>query len=164
MTKNLALATVLLAFLVIGNCQYSSSWDQWVLPTWAPNWTPSPSWSVPSTPSGFRRNVIGQSSNPASNNFNLRLNHYLYESTSLGGNYQVSCGPESYMVSTSSCSRKPYYWAPNYPSTCVPDLYINRQRKACEVEKPAGTNCCYASNQNDLFDVNRVSQLYPPGA
>ncbi len=161
MTKILRLALLILAIICLGQTQMAMTWDNWVLPNWTPSWTPAP-WTKPVPQANFKRNVIGSSTNPASNNFNLRLNHYLWEHVTLGGSFQIACGPESYLNSNFYCSRNTKYWSPSSPQICAPDYYQNFIRAACSNSPPPGVECCYKPSNGDLYDYQRTSTAYPP--
>jgi hypothetical protein len=86
---------LLLACQLICSQPLNASWNNWVLPNWEPSWDYNKSWTIPTPPVNFTRNVIGNSVDPFDNYFQLRPNHYLWSTSDALD--KVYCGLESYL-------------------------------------------------------------------
>ena len=167
--------TILVKVVIVSALRLSSvsqmlpTWDNWVLPSWSPSWSFNSAWSAPSPIPGFARNVIGSSSDPADNYFNLRSNHYLWTNTT-DARYKYICGPETYLNANGVCSKNPRYW--NISSSaldyCIPDKITNTSKFSCQNVYAANpsllSSCCYKSSTDDLKNIYRLATTYPPGA
>lgn len=129
--KSALLATILLACIAAPCLCMQSSWANWILPNWTPDWSYNSSWQPQNTSAfNFYRTNYTSSSAPG---YTTRSNHYLYVSTASSPyTYALACGPETYLRSDLLCERKPLYWNTVITGTvCQPDTVFNGVRYTC---------------------------------